>query len=55
VLNEGSGDVAVIRTFSLAGNQEGGGRVKRYKSAPLFTMVPVGERPVSAAVVVFSS
>jgi YVTN family beta-propeller protein len=54
VLNEGSGDVAVIRTFSLAGNQEGGGRVKRYKSAPLFTMVPVGERPVSGAVVVFS-
>jgi len=25
--------------------------VKRYKSAPLFTMIPVGERPVSAAVV----
>jgi len=54
VLNEGSGDVAVIRIFSLAGNQEGGGRVKRYKSAPLFTMVPVGEQPVSGAVVVFS-
>lgn len=54
VLNENSGDVAVIRIFSLAGNQAGGGRVKRYKSAPLFTMVPVGEKPVGAAVVVFS-
>ena len=51
VLNEESGDMAVIRVFSLGGNQVGGGRVKRYKSAPLFTMIPVGERPVSAAVV----
>jgi YVTN family beta-propeller protein len=54
VLNEGSGDLAVIRIFSLAGNQVGGFRVKRYKSAPLFTMVPVGQRPVSAAVVVLA-
>jgi YVTN family beta-propeller protein len=51
VLNENSGDMAVIRIFSLGGNQPGGQRVKRYKSAPLFTMIPVGERPVSAAVV----
>jgi len=51
VLNETSGDMAVIRIFSLGGNQAGGDRVKRYKSAPLFTMIPVGERPVSAAVV----
>jgi YVTN family beta-propeller protein len=51
VLNEKSGDLAVIRIFSLGGNQVGGDRVKRYKSAPLFTMIPVGERPVSAAVV----
>jgi YVTN family beta-propeller protein len=51
VLNEKSGDMAVIRIFSLGGNQAGGDRVKRYKSAPLFTMIPVGERPVSAAVV----
>ena len=51
VLNEKSGDMAVIRVFSLGGNQVGGDRVKRYKSAPLFTMIPVGERPVSAAVV----
>jgi YVTN family beta-propeller protein len=51
VLNEKSGDMAVIRIFSLGGNQAGGDRVRRYKSAPLFTMIPVGERPVSAAVV----
>ncbi|MEO8591774.1 MAG: beta-propeller fold lactonase family protein [Candidatus Solibacter sp.] len=51
VLNEKSGDLAVIRIFSLGGNQVGGDRVKRYKSAPLFTMIPVGEGPVSAAVV----
>ena len=51
VLNQESGDMAVIRIFSLSGNQVGGIRVTRYKSAPLFTMIPVGERPVSAAVV----
>ena len=44
VLNEQSGDLAVIRIFSLAGRY-------RYKPAPLFTLIPVGERPVSAAVV----
>jgi YVTN family beta-propeller protein len=46
VLNGKSGDVAVIRmqTFTEAW-------VRRYKSASLFTMIPVGERPVSAAVV----
>jgi DNA-binding beta-propeller fold protein YncE len=44
VLNEESGDMAVIRIFSLAARY-------RYKPAPLFTMIPVGERPVSAAVV----
>jgi YVTN family beta-propeller protein len=51
VLNQKSGDMAVIRIYSLGGNQVGGNRVKRYKSAPLFTMIPVGERPVDAAVV----
>ena len=51
VLNQKSGDMAVIRIFSLSGNQVGGNRVRRYKSAPLFTMIPVGEGPVSAAVV----
>src|SRR5262245_38461701 len=54
VLTETSGVLAVIRVFSLGGNQVGGGRVKRFKSAPLFTMIPVGERPVSAAVLMFS-
>jgi DNA-binding beta-propeller fold protein YncE len=47
VLNEGSGDLAVIRIFSLAARY-------RYKPAPLFTMIPVGEKPVSAAVVALS-
>ena len=44
VLNEESGDLAVIRIFSLAARY-------RYKPAPLFTLIPVGEKPVSAAVV----
>jgi DNA-binding beta-propeller fold protein YncE len=44
VLNEKSGDLAVIRIFSLAARY-------RYKPAPLFTLIPVGEKPVSAAVV----
>jgi YVTN family beta-propeller protein len=49
VLNEKSGDMAVIRLYSLdAARSE---RVRRYKSAPLFTLIAVGERPVSAAVV----
>jgi DNA-binding beta-propeller fold protein YncE len=47
VLNEESGDLAVIRIFSLAARY-------RYKPAPLFTLIPVGERPVSAAVVALS-
>jgi DNA-binding beta-propeller fold protein YncE len=42
VLNRGSGDMAVIR---IAAIQAG-----RSKSAALFTMVPVGARPVSAVV-----
>jgi DNA-binding beta-propeller fold protein YncE len=51
VLNQTSGDMAVIWIRALAGNQVGGVRVKRYKTAPLFTMIPVGQGPVSAAVV----
>jgi len=51
VLNRDSGDMAVIWIRILSGTQPGGVRVKRYHSAPLFTMVPVGEGPVSAAVV----
>ncbi len=49
VLNEGSGDMAVIRTYSLRSPQLASR--SRFKSAPLFTMIPVGEKPVSAAVV----
>jgi DNA-binding beta-propeller fold protein YncE len=49
VLNEGSGDLAVIRTYSLRAPQLSA--KARFKSAPVFTMIPVGERPVSAAVV----
>jgi DNA-binding beta-propeller fold protein YncE len=51
VLNQISGDMAVIWLRELTGNQVGGVRVKRYKTAPLFTMIPVGQGPVSAAVV----
>jgi YVTN family beta-propeller protein len=47
-LNERSGELAVIRlsTFAEA-------RVRRYRSAPLFTMIPVGAGPVSAGVLKF--
>ncbi|HEY2014220.1 MAG TPA: beta-propeller fold lactonase family protein [Bryobacteraceae bacterium] len=49
VLNQKSGDLAVIRILSLAFAPDGSRR--RFKSAPLFTLIPVGEKPVSAAVV----
>ncbi|MBM3785426.1 MAG: hypothetical protein FJW30_13750 [Acidobacteria bacterium] len=42
VLNRASGDMGVIRVKSVTRN--------RGKSAPLFTMIPVGSRPVAAAV-----
>jgi YVTN family beta-propeller protein len=42
VLNCVSGDMAVIRIEAIAAT--------RAKSAPLFTMIPVGSKPVSAAV-----
>jgi YVTN family beta-propeller protein len=42
VLNRRSGDVAVIRVSKLA--------VGKYKSAPLFTMIPSGSGPAGAAV-----
>jgi DNA-binding beta-propeller fold protein YncE len=42
VLNHRSGDMAVIRIAAITG--------KRTKFAPLFTMIPVGSGPVSAAV-----
>lgn len=42
VLNRQSGDMAVVRIAAVTAN--------RTKSAPLFTMIPVGSRPVSVAV-----
>ena len=43
VLNHQSGDMALIRLEAIA--------FKRSKSAPLFTMIPVGTGPLAAAVV----
>lgn len=43
VLNRASADMAVIRISAITGG--------RAKSAPLFTMIPVGSRPVDAVVV----
>jgi DNA-binding beta-propeller fold protein YncE len=42
VLNRKSGDVAVLRAAEIQPN--------RSRQAPLLTMIPVGSRPVSAAV-----
>ncbi len=42
VLDRTSGDMAVIRIAAITG--------KRNKLAPIFTMIPVGSRPVSAVV-----
>jgi hypothetical protein len=43
VLNEVSGDIAVIRVDAMTG--------RRTKAAPLFTMIPVGSGPVDAVAV----
>jgi YVTN family beta-propeller protein len=43
VLDEKSGDLAVIRIASLA--------ARHYKAAPVFTVLPAGQKPVGAAVV----
>jgi hypothetical protein len=42
VLHGGSGDLGVIRIASIT--------ARRAKSAPLFTMIPIGERPVGLAI-----
>ena len=47
VVNHRSGDLAVIRIRSIARARE----QSRSKTAPLFTMIPVGSDPVSAAAV----
>lgn len=49
VLNEGSGDLAVIRIKSLPQDAE-----SRRRPTPLFNLIPVGEKPVSAAVMSFA-
>ena len=49
VLNEVSGDMAVIRMLELTEPQLSS--KPRFKSAALFTMIPLGERPVSGAIV----
>ena len=43
VLNEGSGDMAVIRIAAITPGRE--------KRAPLFTMVPIGDRPLDIRIV----
>ena len=50
VLNEKSGDMAVVRLPTLARRA----MAERQHPPALFTMVPVGEKPVSAAVVPFA-
>ena len=47
VLNQRSGDVAIIRLANIVS--------KRQKTAPLFTMIPVGSAPVAAVVRSFAS
>lgn len=47
VLNQRSGDMAIIRLANIVS--------KRHKTAPLFTMIPVGSAPVSAVVRSFSA
>jgi YVTN family beta-propeller protein len=49
VLNRKSGDVAVIRSYSL--NRGGPFREPLKKPTPIFTMIPVGDKPVAAAIV----
>jgi len=47
VLNQRSGDIAIIRLANIVS--------KRHKTAPLFTMIPVGSAPVAAVIRSFSS
>jgi YVTN family beta-propeller protein len=49
VLDERSGDLAVVRLLALETAPNGGHR--RFFSAPILTLIPVGEGPVSAALV----
>ena len=51
VLNEKSGDMAVVRMLALSTTPNGAYRRYRPAPAPIFTLIPVGERPVAAAIV----
>jgi len=48
VLNQASGDMAVIRIPNVT---RAASEQRRWKKGPLFTLIPVGSKPVSAAVV----
>lgn len=48
VLNAQSGDVAVIRLLAI---RNASSNARRFRTAPLFTMIPVGLKPVSAAII----
>lgn len=48
VLNQGSGDVAVLRIANIT---RAANDFKRSRKGPIFMMIPVGSKPVSAAVV----
>jgi YVTN family beta-propeller protein len=48
VLNEQSGDVAVIRLITIRNANLSS---RHWRTAPLFTMIPVGLKPVSAAII----
>jgi len=52
VLNYDSGDVAVIRTRSITA--PGAATNRLYRPAPLFDLIPVGQKPVSAAILAFA-
>jgi DNA-binding beta-propeller fold protein YncE len=49
VLNQKSGDIAVVRMLALSTTPNGGYRRFKPAPAPIFTLIPVGDRPVSAA------
>lgn len=51
VLDEKSGDMAVVQMLALTTTPNGAHRKYKPAPAPIFTLIPVGEGPVSAALV----
>ncbi|MGA8026562.1 MAG: hypothetical protein WB992_05410 [Bryobacteraceae bacterium] len=51
VLDEQAGQMAVIHIPAIQNTEDAGHNFRRKAGASLFTMIPVGERPVQAAVV----